>query len=105
MFLDLWGVEGSRSEAGQAQAAAGATEPAGQRAHGLGRQLVDGAPGVADGGDDQVLHFARSGGWHCLANFAGPPHPLPAGEVIIASGPLPDGRLPADTTAWVRVPG
>ncbi len=55
-------------------------------------------------GDDQVVHFARAGGWHCLANFAGPPHPLPTGQVIIASGPLPGGRLPADTTVWVRVP-
>jgi alpha-glucosidase len=31
--------------------------------------------------------------------------PLPAGEVLLAGGPLtPDGLLPPDTAAWVRCP-
>ena len=30
---------------------------------------------------------------------------LPEGDVLISSGPLADdGTLPADTTAWVRLP-
>ena len=28
---------------------------------------------------------------------------LPAGTVLIASGPLDDGRLPADTAAWIQL--
>ena len=31
---------------------------------------------------------------------------LPAGEVLVVSGPLTDeGAVPTDTTAWVRLPG
>ncbi|MDR1450276.1 MAG: glycoside hydrolase family 13 protein [Propionibacteriaceae bacterium] len=49
-----------------------------------------------------ALHFRRPGGWHCLVNFTAPPFPLPAGEVLTASGPLPDDKLPEATTVWLR---
>jgi alpha-glucosidase len=49
----------------------------------------------------ELLHFARPGGWHCLTNFGAAPVALPDGEVVVASGPLQDGLLPQDTTAWV----
>ncbi|CCK28722.1 alpha,alpha-phosphotrehalase [Streptomyces davaonensis JCM 4913] len=49
-----------------------------------------------------VLGFARSDGWRCVANLSGAPVPLPPGEVVLSSAPLePDGRLGADTTAWL----
>jgi alpha-glucosidase len=48
-----------------------------------------------------VLHFARPGGWHCVTNFGTTSAPMPAGAVVIASGALDGGRLPADTTAWL----
>jgi alpha-glucosidase len=48
-----------------------------------------------------VLHFARPGGWHCVTNFGTEPVPLPAGEVAVASGPVGDGMLPGETTAWL----
>jgi alpha-glucosidase len=54
---------------------------------------VDSAP--------HLLHFTRPGGWHCLTNIGPAPVDLPAGEVVVASGPLQDGLLPQDTTAWV----
>ncbi|WP_159616115.1 glycoside hydrolase family 13 protein [Arthrobacter zhaoguopingii] len=49
----------------------------------------------------EVLHFTRSGGWHSVTNFGTDPVDLPAGRVVVSSAPLVDGRLPADTTAWV----
>jgi alpha-glucosidase len=55
------------------------------------------------GASGQVLHFARPGGWHCVTNFGPGAVPLPPGTVVVASAPLAQGRLPADTTAWVTV--
>ena len=52
-----------------------------------------------------TLHFARPGGWHSVTNFGPADLTLPAGDVLVASADLVDGRLPADATAWVRVPG
>ena len=51
----------------------------------------------------QVLHFSRPGGWHVLTNFAATPADLPEGEVMLSSDRLADGRLPSDTTAWLRI--
>ena len=48
-----------------------------------------------------MLHFRRPGGWQSVTNFGPDPVPLPPGTVVVASGPLTDGRLPADTTAWL----
>jgi alpha-glucosidase len=40
-----------------------------------------------------------------VTNIGGDPVRLPEGDVLISSGPLADdGALPADTTAWVRLP-
>ena len=56
-----------------------------------------------------VLHFRRPGGWECLTNFSSLTHPLPAAEVLLASGKLdanppgtPVGGLPPNTTVWLR---
>lgn len=48
-----------------------------------------------------VLDFARHEGWRCVANLSGTAVPLPAGEVLLASRPLEDGRLGPDTTVWL----
>jgi alpha-glucosidase len=53
------------------------------------------------GTNRQVLHFARSGGWQSVTNFGHRAVPLPRGTVLVASGPLEEGLLPADTTAWI----
>jgi alpha-glucosidase len=53
------------------------------------------------GPGDQVLHFRRPGGWQSVTNFGPGAVPLPPGTVVVASGPLADGLLPADTTAWL----
>ncbi|HCA85904.1 MAG TPA: alpha-amylase, partial [Streptomyces sp.] len=63
---------------------------------------TDGAFEWLPSGTD-VLHFRRSGPWHCVANFGTEPAELPTGEVLLSSAPLEAGRLPRDATAWLRV--
>lgn len=45
--------------------------------------------------------FRRPGGLTCVFNTGDAPIPLPAGEVLLTSGPLTGGSLPPDTAAWV----
>ncbi|MEV0328636.1 glycoside hydrolase family 13 protein [Micromonospora echinospora] len=52
---------------------------------------------------DGVLAFSRGGGFRCLVNLSDAPVPIPAdGELVLASGPLDHGLLPADTAVWLR---
>ncbi|WP_029150187.1 glycoside hydrolase family 13 protein [Microbacterium indicum] len=51
------------------------------------------------GGD--VLAFRRPNGWTCVTNFGDEAVALPAGELLLASGPV-DDELPAATTVWLR---
>ncbi len=59
-----------------------------------------------DGGE--VLAFAR-GSVVVVVNFGADPvdlaEALPGGEVLVSSVRLPDGTLPSDAAAWVRVTG
>ena len=53
--------------------------------------------------DDDVLAFARGPHLACVVNLGDasvrlPPHT----RVLLASGPLDDGRLPSDTAVWLR---
>ena len=48
-----------------------------------------------------VLHFER-GPVQCVTNFGTEPVARPAGELLLSSAPLDNGRLPGDTTIWVR---
>ncbi|MFH8339415.1 glycoside hydrolase family 13 protein [Streptomyces sp. AM6-12] len=69
----------------------------------LRRKLLDGESltWTANSPDD-VLDFSRCAGWRCVTNPGAQPVALPAGEVLLSSGPLPgDGRLPPDTTVWL----
>jgi len=50
--------------------------------------------------DPDALVF-RSGAVTVIANTGATPVALPAGRVVLASGPLGADRLPGDTTAWV----
>jgi alpha-glucosidase len=52
---------------------------------------------------DEVLHLRRPNGWEAVANFGEAAVPLPAGEVLLASGPIDNGELPAETTVWLRI--
>jgi alpha-glucosidase len=56
------------------------------------------------GTNGQVLHFGRPGGWRSVTNFGPGAVPLPPGTVVLASSPLQQGLLPANTTAWI-IPG
>ena len=53
-------------------------------------------------GDEQVLHFVRPGGWHVVANFGHAAVELPAGKVLISSGAITGGKLPGESTAWLK---
>lgn len=53
-------------------------------------------------GNPKVLQFSRDGGWQSVTNFGVEPVELPAGEVLLSSAPLEAGKLPANTTAWLR---
>ncbi|MFF5439948.1 glycoside hydrolase family 13 protein [Streptomyces achromogenes] len=69
----------------------------------LRRKLLDGetltwTPGAPDG----VLDFTRTEVWRSVTNLGTGPVPLPPGEVLLSSTPLPgDGVLPPDTTVWL----
>jgi len=50
-----------------------------------------------------ALAIERSHGLLCIVNVDADPIPLPPGAtVLLASGPLPDGLVPADTAVWLR---
>ncbi|GGR67466.1 MULTISPECIES: glycoside hydrolase family 13 protein [Streptomyces] len=69
----------------------------------LRRKLLDGetltwTPGAPAG----VLDFARTETWRSVTNLGTEPVPLPPGEVLLSSAPLPGGGvLPPDTTVWL----
>jgi alpha-glucosidase len=43
----------------------------------------------------------KGGGLVCVLNASESPVPLPPGDVLLASGPLTDHRLPPNTAAWL----
>ena len=47
------------------------------------------------------LVFRRDPGFVCAVNAGSRPHKLPAGTVVLASGPLDGDRLPPDTAVWL----
>ncbi len=51
-------------------------------------------------GRDDVVHFTRPGGWHCVTNFGTEPYALGAVEVVVASAPVEEGSLPGESSAW-----
>ncbi|MEH1016269.1 glycoside hydrolase family 13 protein [Micromonospora sp. CPCC 206060] len=52
---------------------------------------------------DRVLAVGRAPGFACLVNLSDTAVPLPDHErLLLASGPLDDGRLPPDTAVWLR---
>ena len=63
--------------------------------------LGDGEMTWVESGNGE-LAFTREPGFGFIANLGDSPAPLPAGcRVILASGPLDSGRLPADTAVWL----
>ncbi|MGD9530866.1 MAG: glycoside hydrolase family 13 protein [Pseudonocardia sp.] len=49
-----------------------------------------------------TVAFDREPGFTCVVNMGSEPVPLPVGEVLLASGPLPaDATLPGDTAVWI----
>jgi alpha-glucosidase len=56
-----------------------------------------------DDRDRDVLTLVR-GDLTVVLNCGDVATPLPDGEVLVASGPVEDGKLPADTAVWLRTP-
>ncbi len=52
-------------------------------------------------GREDVVHYVRPGGWHCVTNFGTEPYALPDGVVLVASAPVEGGRLPGESSAWL----
>ncbi len=58
-----------------------------------------------DTGRDDVLRFARPGGWEVVTNFGAEPVDLGAADaaaVVLSSVPVEGSVLPAEATAWIR---
>ncbi len=53
---------------------------------------------------DTVLHLVRPGGWQSVTNFGTEALLMPPGDVLLSSGELTGGRLPGETTVWLRRP-
>jgi alpha-glucosidase len=54
------------------------------------------------GAPDGCLAFRRAGSTLvCALNSSDSPVPLPPGDLLLASGPLPGQQLPPDTAAWL----
>jgi alpha-glucosidase len=64
------------------------------------RQLGLGSMEWLTGFGDDVVAF-RTNDLTVIANTGQTAVELPAGEVLLASGPLTNGTLPADTTVWI----
>ena len=64
---------------------------------------ADGAGDGADGAEGGVLAYRRDNGWACVCNFGAAPIELPKGELLLASSPLEDGRLPQDAAVWLML--
>ena len=69
---------------------------AARRAHALG----DGSHEWVENASPDVVAY-RNGDVTVVANTGSASVPLPAGRVILASGPLSEGELPGDTTVWL----
>ena len=67
-----------------------------RRLHHLAEHALEWLPSE----EAEVLRF-RVGDVVIAANTGTAPAELPSGGVLLASGDLADGRLPADTTVWV----
>jgi alpha-glucosidase len=49
----------------------------------------------------EVIHFVRPNGWQCIMNFNAKSYKLPAGKVVLSSGPIVGGKIGANTTVWL----
>ncbi|MGH8959884.1 MAG: glycoside hydrolase family 13 protein [Jatrophihabitantaceae bacterium] len=76
-----------------------------RRALALRRSLPDMTDSELEWSDSPVGALAyRRGSIAIALNAGSEPLPLPAGEVLLASGPLTEGTLPGTTSAWIRLP-
>ncbi|WVF67028.1 hypothetical protein IAT40_001771 [Kwoniella sp. CBS 6097] len=63
-----------------------------------GEEQLEWVPDAPEG----VLHFKRPNGWEVVLNTTKGAIDLPAGEIVISSAPIAEGKLPAESTVWLR---
>lgn len=51
--------------------------------------------------NNKVVHFVRPNGWQSITNFGEKLVKLPAGNVVLTSQPLVDGKIGPNTTVWL----
>ncbi|MDQ6525813.1 glycoside hydrolase family 13 protein [Nocardioides sp. LHD-245] len=73
-----------------------------RRALALRRAVFAGADETTHAVADDDLLVVLRGDVAVVLNASTEPAPLPAGEILISSGPVADGQLPPDTAAWIR---
>ena len=84
---------------------AGSTLNLYRKALGLRKTLQDKSEQMEWVGEksDSVLHFKRPGGWGVIFNLSSEEAvEMPKGGILLTSGELEGGRLPVNTSAWVR---
>jgi len=52
--------------------------------------------------NEEVLQFKRSNGWQCVINFSQKSVECPSGQVILATAPIINKKIPANATVWVK---
>ncbi|MCB9380531.1 MAG: glycoside hydrolase family 13 protein [Acidimicrobiaceae bacterium] len=68
----------------------------------LRRELHAGESLTWDDGTEGVVSFVRDTGWRSITNMGSGPIPLPAGRILLASGPVPGHEVPGETTVWLQ---
>ena len=51
---------------------------------------------------DTVLDIIRPNGWRCITNFGPSSVVVPSGTVLLSSASVVDGKLPVDSSVWLR---
>lgn len=51
--------------------------------------------------NNKVVHFVRPNGWQSITNFGEKLVKLPAGNVVLTSQPLVEGKIGPNTTVWL----
>lgn len=76
-----------------------------RKALGLRKTLQDKSEEMSWVGEtsDSVLHFKRPGGWEVVFNLSSKEAvEIPQGEILLTSDELEGGKLPINTSVWLR---
>lgn len=52
--------------------------------------------------EQDVLHFARPGGWEVVLNLSDKAIPVPEGQVLLSSASVKGGQIGTDVCVWIK---